>query len=121
MILQYKKEGLEGIIRRERSDQGQEKVSKEWREFITKSYQKGNRGTRSTSAAQIANLVESTAKERGEEDCLSRSTVYRVMDTEKEKREKNRNSRAIGWHGDKLEIVTKEGIKLSIEYSNQVW
>ena len=65
-INRYREEGLEGIIRRERSDQGQEKVSEEWQEFIEKSYREGNRGMRNTSAAQIANLVESTAKERGE-------------------------------------------------------
>jgi putative transposase len=44
-----------------------------------------------------------------------------VLEAEKEKREKKRNSRAIGWQGEKLEIITKEGIELSIEYSNQVW
>jgi putative transposase len=120
-IKRYRKEGLEGITRRERSDQGQEKVSEEWREFIIKSYRKGNRGTLSTSASQIANLVESTAIERGEENYPSRATVYRLLEVEKEKREKKRNSRAIGWQGEKLEIVTKEGIELSIEYSNQVW
>ena len=120
MIFQYKKEGLEGIIRRERSDQGQEKVSEEWREFIVKSYQKGNRGTRKTTAALIADLVESMAIERGEENYPSRSTVYRVLEVEKEKREKKRNSRAIGWQGEKLEIITKEGMELLIEYSNQV-
>jgi putative transposase len=121
MIFQYREEGLEGIIRRERSDKGQEKVSEEWREFITKSYRTGNRGTRSTSAAQIANLVKSQSQEQGEKDYPSRATVYRVLKVEKDKREKTRNSRAIGWRGEKLEIVTKEGIELSIEYSNQVW
>jgi putative transposase len=121
MIFQYREEGLEGIIRRERSDKGQEKVSKEWREFIMKSYRTGNRGTRSTSAAQIANLVKSQSQEQGEKDYPSRATVYRVLKAEKDKREKTRNSRAIGWRGEKLEIVTKEGIELSIEYSNQVW
>lgn len=121
MVSQYKKEGLEGIIRRERSDRGEEKVSEEWREFIVKSYQKGNQGTRKTSTAMVADLVESMARERGEDNYPSRATVYRVLKGEKEKREKKRNSRAIGWQGEKLEIVTKEGIKLSIEHSNQVW
>jgi putative transposase len=120
-IKKYRKDGLEGIIRRDRSDQGEEKVSEEWREFITKSYRAGNRGLMSTSASQIANLVESTAIERGEDNYPSRATVYRVLEAEKEKREKKRNSRAIGWQGEKLEIITKEGIELSIEYSNQMW
>jgi putative transposase len=121
MILQYKQGGLEGITRRERSDQGQEKVSEEWQKFIKKSYREGNRGMRSTSVAQIANLVESTAKERGEKAYPSRATVYRVLEAEKKKKEKKQNSRSIGWQGEKLEITTKEGIELSIKYSNQVW
>lgn len=49
----------------------------------------------STSASQIANLVESTAIELGEENYPSRATVYRLLEVEKEKREKKRNSRAI--------------------------
>jgi putative transposase len=121
MILQYRKQGLEGITRRERSDQGKEKVNEEWQEFIIKSYQKGNHGMRSTSAAQIANLVKSRAKEQGEKNYPSRATVYRLIEVEKEKREKKRKSRSIGWKGEQLEITTKEGIELSIEYSNQVW
>ena len=120
-INKYREEGLEGIIRRERSDQGQEKVSEEWQEFIEKSYREGNRGMRNTSAAQISNLVESTAKERGEKIYPSRATVYRVLEAEKKKREKKQNIRSIGWQGEDLEIVKKEGIKLSIKYSNQVW
>jgi putative transposase len=119
-INRYRDEGLEGITRRERSDQGQE-ISEEWREFIEKSYREGNRGMRKTSAAQIANLVESTAKERGGKACPSRATVYRVLEAERKKKEKKQNSRSIGWQGEKLEITTKEGIELSIKYSNQVW
>jgi putative transposase len=119
-INRYRDEGLEGITRRERSDQGQ-KISEEWREFIEKSYREGNRGMRSSSAAQIANLVESTAKERGEKAYPSRATVYRVLEVEKKKKEKKQNSRSIGWQGEKLEITTKEGMELSIKYSNQVW
>ncbi len=128
-IRRYRDQGLEGIIRRERSDQGQEKVNKEWQEFIIKSYRKGNNGMKSTSAAQIANLVKSRAKEQEEKNYPSRATVYRLIEVEKEKREKKRKSRSIGWQGEQLEITTKEGIELSIaslaplaiEYSNQVW
>jgi putative transposase len=39
----------------------------------------------------------------------------------KKKKEKKQNSRSIGWQGEKLEITTKEGMELSIKYSNQVW
>jgi putative transposase len=120
-IRRYREQGLEGITRRERSDQGKEKVNEEWQEFIIKSYRKGNHGMRSTSAAQIANLVKSRAKEQGEKNYPSRATVYRLIEVEKEKREKKRKSRSIGWQGEQLEITTKEGIELSIEYSNQVW
>jgi hypothetical protein len=39
----------------------------------------------STSASQIANLVESMAKEKGEKNYPSRATVYRLLEVEKEK------------------------------------
>jgi putative transposase len=121
MQFQYQKQGIEGIIRRERSDRGEVAVSEEWREFIEKSYRSGNRGMKRTSVAQIADMVKSRAEERGEKKYPSRATVYRLLAAKIEERETKEKKRAIGWKGEKLEITTKEGIELAIEYSNQVW
>ena len=121
MIVSYREEGIEGIMRKERSDSGEMKVSEEWREFIEKSYRKGNRGMRRTSVAQVAKLVESRAQEKREESYPSKATVYRVLEREIERREQKKKSRAIGWYGEELKIRTKEGIEISIEHSNQVW
>ena len=41
---QYREQGLDGLKRQGRSDQGQPRVSEDWREFILKTYRKGNRG-----------------------------------------------------------------------------
>jgi putative transposase len=121
MILRYREEGIEGIIRKERSDRGETKVSEEWKEFIEKSYRRGNRGMRRTTVAQVAKLVEVRAQEKREERYPSEATVYRLLKGEIERRERKRKSRAIGWYGEELKIRTKEGIELSIEHSNQVW
>lgn len=63
---QYQEQGLAGLKRQGRSDQGQSRVSEDWREFILKTYRKGNRGMRATSRAQVAKLVKSRAVELGE-------------------------------------------------------
>jgi putative transposase len=120
-MLQYRKEGLEGLLRRSRSDQGEVKVSEEWHKFILKSHQEGNRGMRTTSPSQIANLVKSRAKKLGLKSYPSRATIYRVLEAEITERSQKQKSRAIGWQGEQLKITTREGIELEPEYSNQVW
>jgi putative transposase len=121
LIQQYNREGLEGLIRKRRGDRGEIRKNVEWEEFILKSYKEGNRGTKSTSVAQIANLVKSKAKEIGEESYPGRSVIYRLLEAEVESREQKEKSLAIGWRGEELRIKTKEGIELDIKYSNQVW
>jgi putative transposase len=120
-IRQYREEGIEGIVRRDRIDRGQVKVSEAWQEYIEKIYREGNRGMRSTSVAQIANKVKSRAQELGETKYPSRATIYRILESEIERRSQKQKSHAIGWQGDRLQIITREGIELNIECSNQVW
>jgi putative transposase len=120
-IRKYRKEGIEGIVRRERSDQGEARVSEAWQEFIEKKYQEGNRGMRSTSVSQIVNMVASRAQELGETKYPSRATIYRVLEAEIARRSQKEKARAIGWQGDRLQIITREGIELDVKYSNQVW
>lgn len=120
-IRQYREEGIEGIVRRERSDRGEGKVSEEWERFIEKRYREGNLGEKQTSIAQIAIQVESRAQELGETKYPSRASIYRILEATLAKRTQKEKSRAIGWQGEDLKIITREGIELNIEYSNQVW
>ena len=118
---QYREEGSQGLRRQVRSDRGQSKISDHWRAFILESYRGGNKGQRQTSRAQVAKLVESRAAELGETDYPSRQSVYRILAAEIASAEHQRYRRSIGWQGERLELRTKEGIELDIEYSNQVW
>jgi putative transposase len=120
-IRQYREEGMEGIVRRDRLDRGQAKVSEEWQSFIEKTYRDGNRGMRTISPSQIATIVKSRAQELGETKYPSRATIYRILETEIERRSQKQKSHAIGWQGDRLQIITREGIELDVKYSNQVW
>ena len=118
---QYREHGVEGLQRQYRSDRGQPRVSEAWREFILKTYRKGNRGMRSTSRAQVAKLVESRAAELGEAEYPSRPSVYRILGPEIQRAEQKQKRRAIGWRGETMKLRTREGIEINIDYSNQVW
>ena len=118
---QYRKAGIAGITRQGRSDKEHFRVSEYWQTFILSTYQKGNKGQRQASRAQVAKLVASHAAEIGESDYPSRRSVYRVLSAEIERSEHKQKSRCIGWQGKRLKLRTKEGIELDIEYSNQVW
>ena len=118
---QYKESGIEGIQRQGRSDEGQFRVSEYWQSFIIKTYREGNKGQRATSRAQVAKLVASHAAEIGENNYPSRRSVYRILAAELDRANQKAKSRSIGWQGELLQLRTKEGIELDIEYSNQVW
>ena len=118
---QYREQGLDGLKRQERSDQGQPRVSEAWREFILKTYRKGNRGMRATSPAQVAKLVASRAAELGQSEYPSRRSIYRILAPEIKRAEQKQKRRAIGWSGETMKLKTREGIEIDIDYSNQVW
>lgn len=108
---QYREDGISGLHRQVRSDQGQSKVSEMWQAFIVKAYQEGNRGQRATSRAQVAKLVKSHAAELGERGYPSRPSVYRILAAEIERAEQKQRRRSIGWQGKQLKLLTKEGIE----------
>ena len=118
---QYREQGISGLQRQRRSDQGQLKVSDYWQSFIIKAYREGNKGERQTSRAQVAKLVKSHAAELAESNYPSRPSVYRILSAEIEQSEHKKKSRCVGWQGELLQLRTKEGIELDIGYSNQVW
>lgn len=118
MVKRWREDGVAGLRKQARSDQGTIKISPQWQEFIVKTYRQGNRGSRSMSPAQVAVRVQVRAGEREEADYPSRATVYRVL---KPYVEKQRRSKSVGWRGSRLVVKTREGQEIEIDRSNQVW
>jgi putative transposase len=67
----------------------------------------------------VAVRVKARAAELGDQKYPSHMTVYRILAPEIEKR--SRQVRSIGWRGDRLALTTRDGMRIEIEYSNQVW
>jgi putative transposase len=114
----WQEQGIAGLTRQSRSDQGSSRSSADWQTFILKTYRDGNRGSRSMTPAQVALRVRARAQELGVEDYPKRTTVYRMLQPQIEKQQAKRS---LGWRGDRLLITTREGIELAIEWSHQVW
>ncbi len=118
MMRRWQEQGIAGLKRQSRSDQGTSKQSQEWQAFIVKTYREGNRGSRSLTPAQVVLRVRARAQELGVEDYPRRTSVYSILQAQIEKRQ---TKRSLGWRGDRLLITTREGVELAIEWSNQVW
>jgi putative transposase len=118
VMRRWQEQGIAGLSRQSRSDQGTSKQSEDWQAFIVKTYRDGNCGSRRMTPAQVVLRVRARAQELGVEDYPRRTTVYSILQSEIEKKQKKRS---LGWRGDRLLITTREGIELAIEWSNQVW
>ena len=121
LLCVYRLEGVEGLVRRERSDAGVRRVSGEWEDFIVQTYRDGNKGSRVLTRAQVARMVASRAHDKGLESYPSRRSVYRILESEIKAQERRSKRHRIGWQGEELRVITKEGIEIDVEYSNQVW
>ncbi|MGA7954553.1 MAG: Mu transposase C-terminal domain-containing protein, partial [Gloeobacterales cyanobacterium] len=119
MVKAWQEQGIAGLSRQMRSDQGSVKTSRGWQDFIVKTYREGNRGSRQMSPAQVAVRVRACAQDLAAEDYPGRSTIYRILRPQIEKRQ--RQKRSLGWRGERLTLKTREGIEIGIEWSNQVW
>ena len=117
----YREAGVSGLLRQERSDCGVRRLSAEWEEFILQTYREGNKGSRELSRAQVARMVASRANDKGLESYPSRRSVYRILEEEIKAQERRSKRHRIGWQGEELQVVSKEGIEIDVEYSNQVW
>jgi putative transposase len=117
----WQAEGVSGVIRRGRSDRGEQRVDEEWRDYILQTYRVGNRGGRRMSRAQVAVRVAARAAELGESKPPSRMTVYRVLAREMEQQQQRQRTRSIGWQGETLILRTREGLEVEVRESNQVW
>ena len=119
LVREWKQKGIAGLSWRDRSDRGQFRISEDWQTFIVKTYQEGNRGSRSLSPAQVAVRVKVRAQELGVDHYPSHMSVYRLLNPLTE--EAQQPKRSIGWKGSRLSLKTREGFEIAIEWSNQVW
>ncbi|MGL4619707.1 MAG: Mu transposase C-terminal domain-containing protein, partial [Chroococcidiopsis sp.] len=119
LLKTWREQGLAGLSKKRRSDRLALKISLDWQKFIVKTYRSGNCGSKRMSRAQVAVRVRMRAQELGDENYPSRTTVYRILRPELEKRQQQK--RSIGWQGDRLRLKTREGLEIPIEWSNQVW
>ena len=120
LVSKWHKEGVAGLVRQGRSDSGEARISKEWQEFIVKTYRDGNRNGLRMNRSQVAVRVKVRAEELGVDDYPSHMTVYRLLD-KYEKLSRGKKKRSLGWKGSSLSIKTREGFEIAVEWSNQVW
>lgn len=119
LVKSWQSKGIAGLSRQIRSDQGSFKISREWHDFIVKTYRQGNRGSQQMSPAQVALRVRVRAQELGLESYPGRSTVYRILRPHICKHQQQK--RSLGFKGQRLKLKTREGLEIPIEWSNQVW
>lgn len=121
LVKKWEEEGLAAFTPTERGDKGKHRISKQWQDFIIKTYREGNKGSKRMSRKQVALRVEAYAKELGEQDYPNYRTVYRVLQPIIEAQEQKKSVRSPGWRGGRLSVKTRTGEDLVVEYSNQVW
>ncbi|MFB2837468.1 helix-turn-helix domain-containing protein [Floridanema evergladense] len=121
LVKKWEQEGLAGIVKIDRADKGQHRISDFWQNFIIKTYQAGNKGSKRMTPKQVAVRVQAKAYEIGDDKPPHYRTVLRVLTPMIEKKEKAKSIRSPGWRGTTLSVKTREGEDLTVEYSNQVW
>jgi putative transposase len=121
LFKQYQDQGLSALVSTDRADKGKHRINEFWQDFIVKTYQQGNKGSKRMTPKQVALKVHAKAVEIGDEQPPTYRTVLRVLKPIQEKREKNKSVRSPGWRGSTLSVKTRDGEDLEINYSNQVW
>ena len=119
LFRRYQQEGLSALRVGERRDRGTHRIGDFWEEFIIKTYQQGNKGSKRMNPKQVALKVQAKASEIGDKKPPSYRTILRILNPIIEK--KNKSIRSPGWQGSSLSVKTRDGFDLEINYSNQVW
>ncbi|MFO5492561.1 MAG: Mu transposase C-terminal domain-containing protein, partial [Cuspidothrix sp.] len=120
LIDKWEQEGLVGLTQTDRIDKGKHRVDENWQEFILKTYKEGNKGGKRMTRQQVAIRVKVRADQLGVKP-PSHMTVYRILEPVIEKQEKAKSIRTPGWRGSRLSLKTRDGLDLSVEYSNHIW
>ena len=121
LVKRWEVEGVSALATTGRADQGKHRISEFWQDFITKTYETGNKGSRRMKPKQVAVRVQAKAREIGDDQPPSYKTVLRVLKPIIERKEKAKSIRSPGWRGSTLSVKTRDGEDLGVEYSNHVW
>lgn len=121
LVNSWQQEGIVGLTPTERADKGKHRISKEWQDFIIKTYREGNSGSRRMSRQQVALRVKARADQLGEENYPNYRTVYRVLQPIIDAQEQQQSVRSPGWRGSLLSVKTRTGFDINVDYSNHVW
>ena len=119
LFKRYQEEGLFAVRLGKRRDRGSHRVGDFWEEFIIKTYQQGNKGSKRMNPKQVALKVQAKATEIGDEKPPNYRTILRILKPIIEKKKKS--IRSPGWQGSSLSVKTRDGFDVEINYSNQVW
>ncbi|MBD1843037.1 Mu transposase C-terminal domain-containing protein [Cyanobacteria bacterium FACHB-63] len=120
LVKKWEDEGLTGITGAVRADKGQYRVGEDWEQFIIKTFEEGNRGSKRLSRAQVYMRVRARAQQLQVEP-PSHMTVYRILNPLIEKQAKAKSTRSPGWRGSRLSLKTRDGQELIPEASNHIW
>jgi putative transposase len=99
LFKKYQKEGLAALTSTTRADKGKHRISEFWQEFIVKTYQQGNKGSKRMTPKQVALKVQAKASDIGDEQPPTYRTVLRVLKPLQEKEAKAKSIRTPGWRG----------------------
>jgi putative transposase len=120
LVKKWEQDGLVGLTETKRTDKGTYRVDEDWQEFILKTYEAGNKGSKRMTRQQVFIRVKARADELDVKP-PSHMTVYRILQPIIDRQEKAKSIRSPGWRGERLSVKTRDGLDLPIEYSNQVW
>lgn len=120
LIDKWEQEGLVGLTQTDRVDKGKHRVDENWQKFILNTYKEGNKGGKRMTRQQVAIRVKVRADQLSVKP-PSHMTVYRILEPVIEKQEKAKSIRTPGWRGSRLSVKTRDGLDLSVEYSNHIW
>lgn len=121
LVKKWEEEGLAALQITNRSDKGKHRIDSQWQKFIINTYKEGNKGSKRITPIQVAIRVQAKAAELGDENFPSYRTVYRVLEPIIEEQEQKASVRNRGWRGSRLSLKTRDGLDLSVEYSNHIW
>jgi putative transposase len=121
LVKKWEEQGLAALQTTQRADKGKYRIDSQWQKFIINTYKEGNKGSRQITPQQVAIRVQAKAAELGDENYPSYRTVYRVLQPIIEAQEQKASIRSRGWRGSRLSLKTRDGLDLSVEYSNHIW
>ncbi|MBD2131546.1 Mu transposase C-terminal domain-containing protein [Sphaerospermopsis sp. FACHB-1094] len=121
LVKKWEEQGLAALQTTQRADKGKHRIDSQWQKFIINTYKEGNKGSKRITPQQVAIRVQAKAAELGDENYPSYRTVYRVLQPIIEAQEQKASVRSRGWRGSRLSLKTRDGLDLSVEYSNHIW